>query len=218
MRIAELLTEMEQGKAYSLEEREAENERFVRERMAENRREWAVKVAHELGLPAEDAMSLAAGQHKRTAALAAVRTMLEEDNRGVVLAGPYGVGKTYAAAYAWLQRTPGQSAHFVKAPDLRAAINPYGFEKREPIDLGAWLIVLDDLGAEVFDRNGDWKKSFFEFLDARLAHGKTIITTNLTATAIEARYGGREMSRLRSLCSFVKLPGQDMRKVLGGWK
>lgn len=124
----------------------------------------------------------------------------------LILSGPPGSGKTYACAYALWGRAlnlakigasepPGIVAH----ARVLAKLNPYDTEhkamRRKVRSMG--LLVIDDLGVEVVDKNGDWLGELCEMLDARRDRRlATWITTNLDAETLAARYGERVSRRL----------------------
>ena len=80
------------------------------------------------------------------------------------------------------------------------------------------LMVIDDLGIEYLDKNGNFLQRLDELLDERYSNfRKTIITTNLNADAFKDRYGERVADRMREGFTwgggFIELADDSMRKV-----
>ena len=148
-------------------------------------------------------------------ALIATRAWLGQDESFLLLCGGTGAGKTIAALWA-LTRLRGM---LVLSPSLGAVIEPWssdlerGVKHMEPSEYP--LVVLDDLGIErISDER--WCVGFDELIDARVGLRdavplRTIITTNLTAKDIKARYSERARSRIRASSTLISLPTKDMR-------
>jgi DNA replication protein DnaC len=81
------------------------------------------------------------------------------------------------------------------------------------LDLGADLLVVDDLGQEpIEDRRA--MPAIEEVLDSRQSERtRTLITTNLDADAIRDRYSERIRSRLAQNAKLFAVPGDDRRRV-----
>ncbi len=129
---------------------------------------------------------------------------------GLLLSGPTGCGKTFAMRCLYRKATM-----FVSAFD--------------PVELG-WLddrelvrqekhIIIDDLGAEA-ERNqfGVWTSPLILFIMRASAAQDRVelkcrisVTTNLTSSEIEAKYGDRFLSRLMALTLPLRLTGTDNR-------
>ena len=76
-------------------------------------------------------------------------------------------------------------------------------------DLGSERIVAeygqkDDVLKAVISHRCDWQGR---------KHGKTHVTTNLTAEQIAARYGDRTLSRLLGMCKAFVLTGENRREA-----
>jgi len=161
---------------------------------------------------------------------------------GLTLASPnVGAGKTLLAiaaavyvASAKLNAKNGPArACYVKAPGLLElyrrsygatwANNPGVMsteQVRQTFMVRPDVLVLDDLGAEAIktDERGEWaRERFFELLDYRLEHRlMTIVTTNLSAAALPARYGAPTVSRLLGRSPLVEIVGSpDYRQSAG---
>ncbi len=116
----------------------------------------------------------------------------------LLLAGPYGSGKTHlAAAIAHEVVGRGDSAVFLVVPDLldhlRSAFSPNAesdFDQRFETVRTVPLLVLDDLGAQSAT---PWaKEKLFQLLNHRyVARLPTVITTNLRLADFEPRLRSR---------------------------
>lgn len=88
-----------------------------------------------------------------------------------------------------------------------------GFDKTKPLSR-----CFDDFGAEGDAYHYGNKVNVMEEIlqDRYEAFGRygmrTYITTNLNEEEIEGAYGTRVISRLREMCNFLVLKGQDRRK------
>lgn len=140
-------------------------------------------------------------------------------NRGLVLWGTFGTGKTHLAAAIVRQRlSEGVVGLFIKTPALlnrmratfdKDSTGPTAAElltavKRVP------LLVLDDLGVE---KTTDWvTETLYEIVDSRYCDGlPLIITTNLTAPDLKKQIGKRIASRLAEMCVWIEMNGDDRR-------
>ena len=140
--------------------------------------------------------------------------------RGVVLYGPVGTGKTFAAAcVANALVDKGRAVlmtSFTRINNILAAER----NKQEYLDelAGYDLIVIDDLGTERDDAQGRMAELVFTVIDARYRqHKPLIVTTNLTGDelkyAAEVKYQ-RIYSRLYEMCAFMEVKGEDRREEL----
>lgn len=82
----------------------------------------------------------------------------------------------------------------------------------------ARCLLIDDIGTETTANIFGVKvEAMHEIIDARWEWhqrgGRTIITSNLTADAIQSRYGARVWSRIRGMCRIVQLVTPDQRKA-----
>ena len=168
---------------------------------------WTRKVAGDTDF---DAALLAVGQMAAT-------------GKGLIVSGEYGVGKSALAAIA--ARAFGGEVFKVRLAipdDLDRLTRPWQeYYAENPYSQSVWL---DDLGAENpandfgirLERAGDFIVSWYEL------HGpgtRLVVTTNLTTSELDARYGGRVFSRLKDLCVPLRLNGGDKRTwTTGGVK
>ena len=98
-----------------------------------------------------------------------------------------------------------------------ASVNGYNseFEKLAQVS----LMVLDDLGIEYLDKNGNFLQRLDEIMDERYSnYRKTIITTNLNSEDFKARYGERIADRIREGFghggAFMELSDKSMRSKI----
>jgi DNA replication protein DnaC len=163
---------------------------------------------HAAGVPMSIWPHLA--EPKPTQALEAVRAFLSSPPECLylVLAGPAGRGKTFAAGWAVAER----EGRYVIAHDLVTAGSFDGIWREMA---AAPLLALDELGAEY--RNPAFEASLYSLLNSRHAHGrKTVLCTNLDGPGFVARYcpkaGDPLRDRLRTAQAWVALPGESLRR------
>jgi DNA replication protein DnaC len=155
----------------------------------------------------------------------------DPDGRILVLAGPYGVGKTTAAAWLVAKGPPRPYTlgHVDKHKDPRVGSDwPVARHPRfvcagdlatmSPIDdlfkaiLECSVLAIDDLGMEIPDADGRLLSRLDRIIDARYRRGVwTVITTNLTPEEFRHRYTPRIVSRLIEAGDFFTVPGRNMR-------
>ena len=160
-----------------------------------------------------------AGDADFDAALLAIERMAAT-GKGLIVSGEYGVGKTALAAIAARAFGGGVFKVRLAIPDdldrLTRSWQEYYVEN--PYAQNAWL---DDLGAENpvsdfgirLERAGDFVVTWHEL---HRPGTRLIVTTNLTTAELDARYGGRVLSRLKDLCVPLRLSGGDKRKWTTG--
>lgn len=146
---------------------------------------------------------------KPTPALDAVRRHFDSPRECVfvTLAGPRGRGKTVAAEWAAVE----SSGRYVVAQELvrLSQFDPEWAElERDPV------LAIDEIGAEYM--NDAYRANLYALLDARYAHQrKTVLVTNLDASAFRARYcpdpQDRLFERLNTAGTWVNLAGESMR-------
>jgi len=154
-----------------------------------------------------------AGSEDFDAAVEAIR-LAEELRLGLLVAGEYGRGKTmlaeilaraFGAAFKvrlgyrgeWERLTPGWLDYTAEDPFAQS-------------------VFIDDIGSEPRINNfGEKVEHVADFLcewHARHEPGTRLVaTTNMNAKELDCRYGGRVLSRLKDLCVFLRLDGEDHR-------
>ena len=71
---------------------------------------------------------------------------------------------------------------------------------------------MDDLGAEF--ESPYYTSCLYYIVNSRLNAGKqTVISSNLTAKQLEARYSDRIISRLFSMYQILRFTGRDIRQL-----
>lgn len=148
-------------------------------------------------------------------------------NRGLLLSGPVGVGKTHLAVaiLAELVEQKGARGLFCDFTDLLGRIQATfvrgGDESADNIlepAREAELLVLDELGAR---RPTDWARDvLYGLLNTRYNRRRlTILTTNYPDSprkpgdeTLELRIGVAVRSRLYEMCDLIEMEGNDFRQ------
>jgi len=131
-----------------------------------------------------------------------------------VMGGEPGVGKSVAACLWLWSRCNGkpECMKWIQSGDLARG---YAYD-RDAFEglVGAYALVIDDLGLEHLDDKGRFLELFEEVVSKRFAKmRKTLITTNITDPVLFAsRYGARISSRIHEDGAFVVCGGRDMRR------
>ena len=133
---------------------------------------------------------------------------------GLLICGPSGVGKTWAAAaVANYAIDAGKRVEFTSMRHLIASM-PYGLELSVLNSLTRNdLVVIDDLGAERNTQTG--VETAFSVIDALYsAQVPMLITTNLTPRYIAEAKGGesRMYDRIKERCRVVEYLGPNKRQ------
>jgi DNA replication protein DnaC len=138
---------------------------------------------------------------------------------GLLLTGPFGVGKTTIAAGALRARLlTGHIGHWTSTPLIMARLGSgFGTPQREAavsVLTGRGALVLDDLDKT---RPTDYgAEQIFLAVDGAVTSGRPLlVTTNLTGGELAARwpepYGEAIASRLSGYCTAVRVTGPDRR-------
>lgn len=137
------------------------------------------------------------------------------DAGSLLLLGPTGLGKTHlSCAMAVKIIEAGYHVVYQSAPALFAAMEAekFGRTPQTPPSLffEADLLIIDDLGVET---PGNLNINFiYHLINDRMVNARpTIISTNLTPSALEQRYTDRIASRLLGEYRVVRFVGSDIR-------
>ena len=139
---------------------------------------------------------------------------------GLMVSGPVGCGKTSLVKLCSLLPNsrekplfkPCREISFEVETDGPASILHYTRHSFDYANEKPRIYIFDDLGVEtVVNYFGNLLSPMCEIIAGRydyyMSHGmQTIITTNLSATQIEQRYGARVRSRLREMMNLVAFP------------
>ena len=76
------------------------------------------------------------------------------------------------------------------------------------------IIYIDDIGTEFLSvKYGEKRLSFAELVDEAEKKGKLlIVTTNLSLSELQQKYGERTLDRLRAITTPVVFKGDSLRK------
>lgn len=141
---------------------------------------------------------------------------------GLVLAGPFGTGKTTIAAGALRARLlAGHVGYWTSAPLIMARLGSgFGTPQRDEavsVLTGRGALVLDDLDKTRPTEYGA-EQIFLAVDGAVTGRRPLLVTTNLSASELAARwpepYGDAIASRLVGYCKVIRVEGPDRR--LGG--
>ena len=130
----------------------------------------------------------------------------------LVIVGPVGVGKTWAACAAVRGLiSSGVSVEFWPLVELFEALRPNGDETVHDRIASVDVLILDDLGAE---RPTDWSNErLYSILNRRwLDQRPTVATTNLQSKELAETLGERAYSRLVGGACSIRLTGDDRRR------
>lgn len=131
----------------------------------------------------------------------------DNKGKGLLLAGSCGRGKTLVA-------TRILPLFFAERNLIYSIYNSYDLNRKQKEVFSSHILCIDDLGIENESvQYGERKNVFVELIDLVEKKGKLIvITTNLTQTEIEEKYGTRTIDRLFSCCQIVDFSGPSLRK------
>jgi DNA replication protein DnaC len=147
--------------------------------------------------------------------------------RGLMLTGPAGVGKTYAMAaliryFLMLGRSIIRVGYDRLCLQIRDAYR-HGSTRNEAAIIREFetvdLLFIEDLGTTVGDHSqeSDWSlRTLLLILDNRLEYTKpTFITTNKTVEELGHSFDQRVASRLYQACEIIPVGGKDKRIACG---
>lgn len=145
-------------------------------------------------------------------------TFSPEEERGLLLRGGTGAGKTHIAiAILTMVLEAGHRGAYFNVPDLLARMrDSYHADSRERESEilsemeTADLLVLDDLGAEAIT---DWTRDrLYLIVNRRYDSSRPlVVTTNCDDAELAERIGERIVSRLREMCEVMIFPAEDYR-------
>lgn len=137
-------------------------------------------------------------------------------NKGILICGSYGVGKSLLFRSASHAQVPGNKFQF---HTTNSVVQKYESEGPKTLkDFFNHNICFDDFGTESkawhYGKQVDIFQTILEerynaFIDKSL---KTHISTNLTVDEIGKRYGARVESRIHEMFNIIVLTGKDRRK------
>jgi len=157
-----------------------------------------------------------------TEAISAINQFMACDKGAwcLILSADKGAGKSTAAAY-WLSKMVEETASMPDKPPTfwrtgpgLARINNYNDDWDSA--MMAKYMVLDDLGVEYLDKNGNFLTRLDELLYTRHnEYLRTIITTNLNGGDFKTRYGERIRDRVKEGeihgGGFIEFTGKSLR-------
>lgn len=154
-------------------------------------------------------------EHHGDAVLAPLRRWCDSPAGALVLVGPPGVGKTFAA-WAALRELAARGlvvgGSFAKLLDALRPDDTYDERQVWARVRSAAGLLIDDVGAEKLT---EWAAATLDkLLDVRWQESRpTVVTSNLTADALAEHVGARAWSRLTGNGSLVlRLTGADLRR------
>jgi DNA replication protein DnaC len=133
-----------------------------------------------------------------------------EDNKGLglLLHGKCGVGKTIMGRYVI------PAILLLKLRKVVTCFDVGELNNMTDVVLSKKIISIDDVGTEEISiKYGEKRLAFAELMDMVEKQSKLIIiTTNLTAEQITAKYGDRIMDRIKATTKRIAFNGQSFRK------
>jgi DNA replication protein DnaC len=133
-------------------------------------------------------------------------------NKGILLSGPIGCGKTTWMHLIQTLCLEDEKFQVKSAKDIAAEFNKDGYDTILTYGKRKKIICIDDIGVENSAKFfGNECNTIAEILLCRydlLINHKvvTYATTNLSPSQLEALYGGRVRSRLRSMFNLITFP------------
>ena len=176
--------------------------------------EW-LALAAKIGVPMKLARTASMVRGRSEPALVRTRRWLDDEwpsGACLVLSGPTGVGKSFAAVAALRAMAGGR--RFFYFPSLCGAWLD-GDRRKEALERAETTrtAVFDDFGTEYVKRGGLLEALLDEVVWHREANDlPTIITTNLTSEELKGRLSDRIIDRLRGGWGRVfECPGESLR-------
>lgn len=162
--------------------------------------------------------------HARNRSIKFVRDFDNQYNN-ILFYGNVGAGKTFLShciAKVLLDRgkrvvyLTAFSFFDITAKEKFSGYNGIKSEYSKSLLMDADLLIIDDLGTELV--NSFTNSELFAFINERMLKKKAmIISTNLDLKSFSELYGERIFSRIEGNFEFIKLIGNDIRKIkLGG--
>ena len=141
-------------------------------------------------------------------------------NKGILLTGPVGCGKTSLMTLIKLFMSPKEGYALKPAREVALEFNNHGYQIIQKHATPKNIFCYDDLGVEqIMKHYGNDCNVMAEILLSRydlfISHKtKTHATTNLNAGELEKLYGNRVRSRMRELFNLIAFDGKakDKRK------
>ncbi len=147
---------------------------------------------------------------------------MKTDNKGMLIYGEPGNGKTYFSACI----ANGLLNKLIPVICVGAAVltERINKSKRNWGEEGIFtvlnslenadLLIIDDLGTE---EDNKWTRAMiYQIIEKRNAVNlPIIITTNISIDELKERYDYRTYSRLTFMCSFIRNTGNDIRRIQG---
>lgn len=147
--------------------------------------------------------------------------------RGMLFYGPWGIGKSFslAAMVRYLTLERGISCRFLVIDNFLTELKECYSQKKNDEHLLAPVIktevlIMDDIGS---GRRTEWAKDVVQSIIARRYNAckRTFLTTNLAVlpssstptSQLELWIGSHCFSRLREMCYWLSLDGQDRRSI-----
>lgn len=139
---------------------------------------------------------------------------------GIILSGPFGVGKTMSMNL--LVKSLVHLGYTCFATTFTGMIDMFtsGWQAREDQQrfqskiVNSRVLLLDDVGKEFRTKTNLAESTFDSVLRRRVQDGKpTFMTTNMLLSEMETGYGAAIFSLLREVSITEEVAGQDFRKV-----
>lgn len=134
--------------------------------------------------------------------------LTDNKGRGLLMTGGCGLGKTLIGKHILpllISDACRKRVNVINAQDLNNRIDEV---------LKKHIIYIDDIGTEGISKvYGNVRCTFAELCDAAEQQGKLlIISTNLSVSELEEKYGERTIDRLKAITKYVPFIGSSLRK------